>query len=120
MYVILVESAWIPTTYSLYNVHSGIAIMAGSTVSILLAITWGGIQFPWSSAHVLVPLIVGAVGLMVFFTIEFLWLKGPTVRLNHTVTRIILMRYAGPPLFLHQSHYFQWASANTLVASFSC
>lgn len=42
--------------------RSGIAIMVGSTVSILLAITWRGIQFPWSSAHVLVPLIVGAVG----------------------------------------------------------
>ncbi len=53
--------------------------MSGSTVSILLAITWGGVQFPWSSAHVLVPLIVGAVGLLVFFAIEFFWLKGPTV-----------------------------------------
>ena len=59
--------------------YSGIAVMAGSTVSILLAITWGGIQFPWSSAHVLVPLIIGAIGLLVFLVIEFLWLKGPTV-----------------------------------------
>lgn len=53
--------------------------MIGSTVSILLAITWGGLQFPWTSAHVLVPLIVGALGIIVFFVLEMFWLKGPTV-----------------------------------------
>ncbi len=53
--------------------------MARSTVLILLAITWRGVQFPWSSAHALVPLIVGAVGLLVFFAIEFFWFKEPTV-----------------------------------------
>ncbi len=57
----------------------GIIVMIGSTVSILLAITWGGLQFPWTSAHVLVPLIVGALGIIVFFVLEMYWLKGPTV-----------------------------------------
>ncbi|KAM5544669.1 hypothetical protein V8D89_001567 [Ganoderma adspersum] len=73
----------------------GIAIMAGSTVSILLAITWGGIQFPWSSAHVLVPLIVGAVGLLVFFAIEFLWLKGQTVPRFFFTNRTTFSGYIG-------------------------
>nr|VWO94584.1 Beta-lactamase (EC [Ganoderma boninense] len=73
----------------------GIAIMAGSTVSILLAITWGGIQFPWSSAHVLVPLVVGAVGLLVFFAIEFLWLKGPTVPRFFFTNRTTFSGYIG-------------------------
>ena len=73
------ELVYIVRAISCHGDYSGIAIMAGSTVSILLAITWGGIQFPWSSAHVLVPLIIGAVGLLVFFALEFFWLKGPTV-----------------------------------------
>ncbi len=53
--------------------------MAGSMVSILLTITWRGVQFPWSSAYVLVPLIIGAVDLLVFFAIEFFWFKELTV-----------------------------------------
>lgn len=54
--------------------------MIGSTVSILLAITWGGVQYPWTSVRVLAPLIIGAVGIAIFFLSEALWLKGPTVR----------------------------------------
>lgn len=53
--------------------------MIGSTISILLALTWGGLQFPWTSGHVLAPLIIGAVGIMIFFVLEMFWLKGPTV-----------------------------------------
>ncbi|KAI0363652.1 hypothetical protein BV20DRAFT_983671 [Pilatotrama ljubarskyi] len=49
-----------------------------STVSILLAITWGGLRFPWTSSHVPAPLIIGGVGIVVFFVAEYLWLKGPT------------------------------------------
>ncbi|KAI1785125.1 iron permease [Ganoderma leucocontextum] len=73
----------------------GIGIMAGSTVSILLAITWGGVQFPWSSAHVLVPLIIGAVGQLVFFAIEFFWLKGPTVPRFFFTNRTTFSGYIG-------------------------
>ena len=58
---------------------SGIFVLVGSTVSFLLAMTWGGLKFPWDSPSVLVPLIVGAMGIVAFFFIEALWLKRPTV-----------------------------------------
>lgn len=40
-------------------------IIAGATLAIT-GLTFGGIRFPWDSAQVLVPLILGLV-LMVFF-----------------------------------------------------
>ncbi|KAI0654613.1 iron permease [Cubamyces menziesii] len=72
---------------------TGISVMIGSTISILLAITWGGLQFPWASGHVLAPLIIGAIGILTFFVLEMLWLKGPTVRLvspHHRILRSYL------------------------------
>ncbi|KAL1949725.1 hypothetical protein VTO73DRAFT_8606 [Trametes versicolor] len=74
---------------------TGIIVMIGSTVSILLAITWGGLQFPWTSAHVLVPLIVGALGIIVFFVLEMYWLKGPTVPRFFFTNRTTFSGYAG-------------------------
>lgn len=58
---------------------SGILIIVGSTVSLALAFTWGGLKFPWASANVLVPMIIGAVGIFAFFVAERYWLKGRTV-----------------------------------------
>ncbi|KAI0833792.1 iron permease [Trametes gibbosa] len=74
---------------------TGIIVMIGSTVAILLAITWGGLEFPWNSAHVLVPLIVGAVGILVFFLLEMYWLKGPTVPRFFFTNRTTFSGYAG-------------------------
>ena len=70
--------------------------MIGSTISILLAITWGGLQFPWTSAHVLAPLVIGAIGILVFFVLEMFWLKGPTVSQDpDTISIETLMDVAG-------------------------
>ena len=44
--------------------------MIGSAVSVLIAMTWGGLQFPWDSAHVLTPLIIGGIGMLSFFAYE--------------------------------------------------
>jgi len=51
----------------------------GSATSIVIGLTWGGIQYPWSSAHVLLPLIVGLTGLGVFFIYEIYLCKPPVV-----------------------------------------
>lgn len=51
----------------------------GSTTAIVLALTWGGTEHPWSSAQVLVPLIVGLVGLVVFIAYEATLAKNPIV-----------------------------------------
>lgn len=42
----------------------GSVIFMGSATSFLIAISWGGTQFAWSSAQTIVPLIVGAAGLV--------------------------------------------------------
>ncbi|KAL5513681.1 hypothetical protein ACEPAH_4080 [Sanghuangporus vaninii] len=44
----------------------GNLLVVGSTTAVILALTWGGIQFSWGSPRVLVPLIVGLVGLVAF------------------------------------------------------
>ncbi|KAJ8481491.1 hypothetical protein ONZ51_g5965 [Trametes cubensis] len=74
---------------------TGISVMIGSTISILLAITWGGLQFPWASGHVLAPLIIGAIGILTFFVLEMLWLKGPTVPRFFFTSRTTLSGYLG-------------------------
>ncbi|KAJ7066027.1 iron permease [Mycena amicta] len=40
-------------------------VIAGSALAII-GLTWGGIRFPWGSAQVLAPLIIGLVTLVVF------------------------------------------------------
>ncbi|EIW57860.1 Mfs1.1 [Trametes versicolor FP-101664 SS1] len=57
----------------------GSSLVTGSTVLIFLATTWGGLTFPWSSPQVLSLLIIGGIGMVLFFVIERYWLKGPTI-----------------------------------------
>ncbi|KAI0788199.1 iron permease [Fomes fomentarius] len=73
----------------------GIIVMIGSTVSILLAITWGGLRFSWSSGHVLAPLIIGGLGITIFFILEMFWLKGPTVPRFFFTNRTTFSGYIG-------------------------
>ena len=39
---------------------------------IILATTWGGATYPWSSPQVLAPLIIGAICFTAFFVYEYL------------------------------------------------
>lgn len=50
--------------------YGGNAIIIASTVSILIALTWGGPIYPWSDYRVLVPLIFGLAGLVGFMFYE--------------------------------------------------
>lgn len=45
-------------------------LLVASTVSILIALTWAGSLYAWSSFRVVVPLILGLVGLVGFFWVE--------------------------------------------------
>ncbi|KAI0363882.1 iron permease [Pilatotrama ljubarskyi] len=56
-------------------------IIAGTTLA-LLGLTWGGIRYPWSSAHVLAPLIVGLALILVFFVYEKYVPREPTTPLD--------------------------------------
>lgn len=48
----------------------GNALLVASVVAVLLALTWGGTDFPWSSWRTLVPLILGFAGLILFLGIQ--------------------------------------------------
>ena len=47
---------------------------------MIIALTWGGIQFAWTSAHVLVPLVLGLCGIGVWLIYEHKWAPYPIVR----------------------------------------
>ncbi|KAN0107384.1 MFS general substrate transporter [Russula decolorans] len=66
----------------------GNILVIGSTTSVVIGLTWGGVRYPWSSAHVLSPLVIGLVGLGVFIIYEIYFCKPPIVpivlRMNWT------------------------------------
>ncbi|KIV81319.1 hypothetical protein PV11_03511 [Exophiala sideris] len=50
--------------------YLGIFLFCAGTVLFLLGISWGGSNYPWKSASVLCPLVIGAVTLIAFFVWE--------------------------------------------------
>ncbi|TFY71509.1 hypothetical protein EVG20_g1500 [Dentipellis fragilis] len=48
----------------------GNILIVASTTAIVIGLTWGGIQYSWSSAEVVTPLVLGLVGLCTFYTYE--------------------------------------------------
>jgi hypothetical protein len=52
------------------GLSSGTLLIVGSTTAVVIALTWSGVQYPWSSVHVLVPLILGLLGLVAFVVYE--------------------------------------------------
>ncbi|KAJ5291222.1 MFS general substrate transporter [Penicillium angulare] len=50
--------------------YIGNALLMTSIVSILLALTWGGTKFPWSNWRIIVCLVLGFFGMVVFHLYE--------------------------------------------------
>ena len=46
--------------------YGGIVLFVGGLVSLVLGLSWGGGLYPWSSASVIAPLVVGFVTLVAF------------------------------------------------------
>lgn len=61
---------------------TGGALFVGSTTSVLLGITWGGVEYPWGSYHTLVPLILGIFGVGLTMVWEWKGAKNPFIRLS--------------------------------------
>jgi hypothetical protein len=59
------------------NIISGIVFVMTSSVLVAIALTWGGDEYAWTSAPVLVTLVIGVVGLAAFLAYEFLLAKHP-------------------------------------------
>ncbi|OTA57893.1 MFS general substrate transporter [Hypoxylon sp. EC38] len=50
--------------------YIGNGILIASTVSILIALTWADVLYPWGSWHILAPLLVGVGGMILFVAFE--------------------------------------------------
>ncbi|KAJ7711738.1 major facilitator superfamily domain-containing protein [Mycena olivaceomarginata] len=74
--------------------YFGNFLVVAATTSTVIGLTWGGIQFSWGSAKVLVPLILGLVGLGLFLLYEGLFAPYPMVPFNVLCTRTGLSGYA--------------------------
>ena len=46
-------------------------IFIASILSVLLAVTWGGTVYDWETFHIIVPLILGFLGMALFTTFEW-------------------------------------------------
>jgi hypothetical protein len=74
---------------------AGNFLLVGSVVSILIALSWADTRFPWDSWRILVPLLVGFAGLIVFHvhqafcaepTIPPHLFKNPTAAVSFAIT----------------------------------
>ncbi|CAE6468598.1 unnamed protein product [Rhizoctonia solani] len=77
----------------------GNILVIGSTTSVVLALTWAGAVHPWKSYQVLVPLILGLLGLVATFVYEFNWATEPILPRELLWNRTSLSGYLG--VFLH-------------------
>ncbi|ETS07070.1 putative efflux pump antibiotic resistance protein [Trichoderma reesei RUT C-30] len=50
---------------------SGNAIFVAAIVSALMALTWGGTIYSWSTYHIVVPLVLGLIGILLFAAFEW-------------------------------------------------
>ncbi|KAJ6613134.1 major facilitator superfamily domain-containing protein [Mycena sp. CBHHK59/15] len=54
-------------------------LVIAASSAVVIALTWGGIQYPWSSPRVLVPLCAGMAGLIFFLIYEVKFARYPIV-----------------------------------------
>ncbi|OTA99866.1 hypothetical protein M426DRAFT_268491 [Hypoxylon sp. CI-4A] len=73
--------------------YVGNGILIASTVSVLIALTWADVLYSWGSWHILVPLLVGVGGIVMFVVFEGLpFVTEPVMplRLFHNRTAILV------------------------------
>ncbi|KIO20949.1 hypothetical protein M407DRAFT_80977 [Tulasnella calospora MUT 4182] len=78
---------------------TGNAMIIVSTTITIVALTWAGVQHSWSSAAVLVPLILGLLGIGAFFVYEAKVAVEPVVPWELMSNRTSLLGYVS--VFLH-------------------
>lgn len=59
--------------------YTGTTLLSASTVLVLIVITWADVQYSWSSAQVLIPLIAGMLALVGFCYFEDSYATLPVV-----------------------------------------
>ncbi|KAJ3579011.1 hypothetical protein NPX13_g1554 [Xylaria arbuscula] len=67
----------------------GIALTLAGTTIFLLGLTWGGVDYPWNSAHVIATLVVGFVLSVAFVFWQWKGAKYPLIPLHVFKSRIV-------------------------------
>lgn len=87
---------------------AGNALLITWVVSVLLALTWGGVYFPWSSWRTVLPLVLGLLGIIAFLAVESTTLiPEPTMPIRIFSNRTSLRGFA---LTFIQSMLMYWVS----------
>ncbi|MCJ1366609.1 hypothetical protein MMC16_005738 [Acarospora aff. strigata] len=73
----------------------GSVIFVGSATSFLIPISWGGVMYDWDSWRTLVPLLIGAAGLVAFGFYERFIAVEPLIRLHVFHGRTAIVSYLG-------------------------
>ena len=60
----------------------GALLFVGSTASLLLGITWGGVQYSWVSYQTLIPIFFGLAGIVGTLFFEWYGTRNPFLRLG--------------------------------------
>ncbi|KAH8819909.1 general substrate transporter [Xylogone sp. PMI_703] len=103
----------------------GNAIFVASTIAVLIGITWGGAVYSWQSYHVLVPLILGFVGLGLFVAYEWTLAKNPSLPkaaiMNRTAAVVLGVTFCHTACtywaFYFMPIYFQGVKRSTTLRS---
>lgn len=59
--------------------YIGTVLFISSLSAFLVPLTWGGISYPWNSWHTVVPLVIGALGLVIFGFYEYKFARDPII-----------------------------------------
>jgi hypothetical protein len=73
----------------------GSILFIGSTTSFLLGLTWGGVAHPWSAYQTVIPIVLGAVGVVVFTLQQARFAAQPIVPLVVFQNRTTVVSYFG-------------------------
>jgi hypothetical protein len=99
--------------------YLGIIIFVGSATSFLFGLTAGGVLFPWASANVIAPLIIGIFGMVLFWFVEDYVVKEPMMPMRVFKERTAFAGYIGTwvhGIILWSIIYYLllWVPASTL------
>ncbi|EIM79125.1 MFS general substrate transporter [Stereum hirsutum FP-91666 SS1] len=72
----------------------GNTIIVGSTTACVIALTWAGVVYPWSSTRVLAPLIIGLCGLCFAVSYDARYASNPLIPISVLSNRTTLSGYA--------------------------
>ena len=68
--------------------YPGVALLTVFVVPLLLALSWGGVEYPWGSPEIITMLIIAAMALVFFILVEYRS-KEPLIPLSLFKNRIV-------------------------------